>query len=318
MKKIYLSIALAATINVGINAQNKMIAPLSEDESAALLLPKKAISYTSPQQKGTNPSVASPAGCDSLGTLWSGGNSQNGNMFDLFNSSAVPVQIISFDQCFATLAADSFEVWYKSGTFVGSEATPGAWTLAGRVFVTPSATFPAVTPILVTLTVSIPAGGTYGFYLTNEIVGSNNAYTNGTNQGGPISTKNGLQALEGRGIAYPFGAAFGTAPASRKWNGVINYCSSLILGVNQLSVNMNTSVFPNPASSEVNVTIASNITLNNATVKMVDMSGRLISKTENVNNNNILLNTSDIKSGIYMLQVENNGSLIVNKKVSIQ
>ena len=62
MKKIYLSIALAATINVGINAQNKMIAPLSEDESAALLLPKKAISYTSPQQKGTNPSVASPAG----------------------------------------------------------------------------------------------------------------------------------------------------------------------------------------------------------------------------------------------------------------
>ncbi len=318
MKKIYLSIALAATITMGLNAQNKMIAPLSEDESAALLLPKKAVSLNSvQQQKGSNP-VVSPQACDTLASLWAGGNSHNGNMFDLVNTSSVTIQVIGFSQCFATLQADTFFIYYKSGTFVGSEATPGAWTLAGSAFVAPAATFPSTTNIPITLTVSIPSSGTYGFYLTNSIAGSNNAYTNGTNQGGVISQKNGLQVMEGKGNAYPFGATFGVAPASRKWNGIVNYCSALVLGINQLSVNLNTSVFPNPASSEVNVTIASNITLNNATVKMIDMSGRLVSQMQNVNNNSILVNTSDIKSGIYMLQVENNGSLIVNKKVSIQ
>ncbi len=65
--------------------------------------------------------LASPLGCDTLGTRWTGGNNHNGNMFDLANTSSVSIQITGFDQCFQTYGtADSVYILYKTGTFVGS------------------------------------------------------------------------------------------------------------------------------------------------------------------------------------------------------
>ena len=313
MKKIYLSIALAATISVGLNAQNKMIAPLSEDESAALLLPKKAITYTSPQLKGSNPFV-SPQGCDTLGTTLVGGNGQNGNMFDITNTSTVAIQITGFAQSFQTMNAQTYEIYWRNGTFVGNEAAIGNWTLAASVPVTPSATMMAV-PIMTLINVNMPAGSTFGWYCTStaDVV----FYTNGTNQGGVLKQKNGVQVKEGRGIVYPCAGSFGTAPASRMWNGVVSYCSPLVTGVQGIEINeTETMVYPNPSSNNVNVNISTSVGINNATANIYDMAGRLVYSQANINTNNFTVN-HNLNSGLYVIQVSNDSKVVLNKKISV-
>lgn len=318
MKKIYLSLAVAAISVLSLNAQNNK-QHLSEDVLAGMNMPTPVLDLSQfPNQKNTTPSILSPTACDTLGTTFGGTNSHNGNMFDLTNNSAAAIQIISFDQCFNNFGtADTVKIYSKTGTFAGFESTPGAWTFEGSTVMTPvgSTSVPIAVPI--TLTVSIPASGTVAFYITRT--GTNYvAYTNGSAQGSAYKTKNSLEFKEGKGNAYPFGASFGTAPGSRIWNGVINYCSPLITGVAALSADENLStVYPNPMTSEASVLIASSVNLNNATLKVYDMSGRVVYSMNNINSNGFKLN-HNLNSGLYIVQVENNNTVVLNKKISVQ
>ncbi len=314
MKKIYLSIALTITFVLGINAQNKINSSLSEDLLADLMHPQVPLNlnYVS-VQKNVTPKTLSPTGCDTLGTRWAGGNSHRGNMFDLVNSSTVAIQIVSFDQCFAALQTDSFEVYYKVGTFVGSETTPGAWTFLGRVYMAPTVTLTPI-PVPITINISIPAGSTYAFYLSNVVSGSN-AYTNGTTLGNVLKQKNGLQFLEGKGGGYPFSVTF----SPRIWNGIIHYCTPLIMGVSSLSLNeTQTTVYPNPMANEATIQISNVVKVNKAVLKIYDMAGRVVRSVADINENNITLNNLGLGKGLYVLQVENENSLILNQKISIQ
>jgi Secretion system C-terminal sorting domain len=317
MKKIYLTIAIALTAVASVVGQNTQ-ANLSEDVIAGMNQVNTALDYSKIQLEKAPVTInAKIAGCDTLGTRWAGGNSQNGNMFDLTNTSTVSIQITSFDQCFATIGvADSVYILYKSGTFVGSEATMSAWTLAGQFWMTPTASL-VPTAIPVPLTINIPAGGTYGFYITRT--GTNYvAYTNGNAQGTAMKTKSGLEFKEGRGIAFPFGSAFGTAPASRIWNGVIHFCSPLITGINGIEINESENVvYPNPSINNVNVNVSTSIGIDNATANVYDLSGRLVYSQANINNNNFTVN-HNLNSGLYVLQVVNAGTVVLNKKISVQ
>jgi hypothetical protein len=316
MKKIYLSFAFMATMVLGVNAQNNKTV-MSQDVQAGLNFPSKHINLSGVQtQKGPGSGMSITA-CDTLGTRWAGGNSQNGNMFDLVNTSSVAIQITGFDQCFATIGtADSVYILYKSGTFVGSEATASAWTLGGQVYMTPSMSLTPIN-IPVTLTVSIPAGGTYGFYITRT--GTNYvAYTNGTGFSTTLKAKNGLGFQEGKGVAFPFGSTFGGGTTSRIWNGIISYCTPLITGINNIEINEEeTNVYPNPSVSKVNVNITNAIGVENATANIYDMAGRLVYSQANINVNNFEVN-HNLTSGIYVMKVENKGVIVLNKKLSVQ
>lgn len=88
------------------------------------------------------------------------------------------------------------------------------------------------------------------------------------------------------------------------------YIDKVMTGIN-FGVNennqSNVSVYPNPANDIINI-----VNAQNSTLKVYDMFGKLITSTE-INNNNFVLNTSDLSAGNYMLQLTNGTSTTVQK-----
>ncbi|MBZ5589186.1 MAG: hypothetical protein LAO05_11545 [Acidobacteriia bacterium] len=80
-------------------------------------------------------------------------------------TASVPLTVTSFDVYFKGTLNRNVSVYYKAGTYVGSETTPGAWTLLGTVNVSPGGTGTATAVNLGG--VAIPAGQTYAFYFVD-------------------------------------------------------------------------------------------------------------------------------------------------------
>lgn len=160
-----------------------------------------------------------PAGAQaaSLTTTFAGGNGCFGNMFDV--TSTVPIEITSFDQNVWTTTPQTVDVYYKVGTYVGSETNAGAWTLLGSVQVTGVGdNLPTPVPIG---GLAIPKDTTYGIYIDlpeqgNNYTDGNNVYSNGT-----------VTVTTGAGLC----ATFGSVIASRTWNGTIYYEEEALVSV---------------------------------------------------------------------------------------
>ena len=160
---------------------------------------------------GIHPSEAQVT-TGSLTTMFASNNGQSGNMFDVTVLGTADVTITSFDiNC--DVGATNFEVYYKAGTYVGSETTPGAWTLAGSLAGVTCNGLDVPTPLAIGGIV-IPAGQTYGLYVT-DASGTGINYTNGAN----TFANADIQIDLGVGVAYPFGSTF----SPRSWNGTIYY-----------------------------------------------------------------------------------------------
>jgi hypothetical protein len=315
MKKIYLSIIFVCTFVLSINAQNTTDKVLSDDELGRLHLQPAPAYLSQVVQQQRKQAPVSIAGCDSLNTVFTGTNNQDGNMFDLTNSGSAAIQITSFDQCFFNMLTDTFEIYYRPGSHAGFENSSAGWILAGKTLISPPATGTPI-PIPITITVSIGAGQTYAFYLTNNATGSNNAYDNGLASGSVYKSKGGLDFKEGKGKAWPFSTTYpAMGSGSRIWNGRINFCTPT--GVQSLSVGNASSVFPNPMSERATVNIDNSIPLHNALLNVYDMTGRIVYTNNNINDHTFELR-HNLKNGLYIVQVENNNTIVLNQKVSVQ
>jgi uncharacterized delta-60 repeat protein len=73
----------------------------------------------------------------------------------------------------------------------------------------------------------------------------------------------------------------------------------------------NITISPNPANDLVNI----NNIPDGSTVTVIDMTGKLISTFKNTNNNSSI-STTNLVSGIYILKIENNGS-VAHKKLIV-
>jgi hypothetical protein len=159
--------------------------------------------------------AAPSAHAGSLTTTFASNNGLNGNMFDIDAVSAITIN--SFDINLAA-GTDPVAVYYKTGTYVGSETNSAVWTLLGTTTVTSTA---ANTPTHLPLGgIAIPAGGVDGLYITTTD-GGTMEYTNGTT-GGPGYSNADLTITQGAGNAYPFGTNF----APRIWNGTVYYTAA--------------------------------------------------------------------------------------------
>lgn len=177
--------------------------------SANLPVTKKPSSF-----KGIPPAIL---GCDMLSTAFAGGNGNAGNMFDITATTSIVIN--SFE---GNISGSGYmKIYYKAGTFAGSETTPSDWTLVDSTMVISAGTN-VPTFINIPMNIAIPAGQTYGFYFTGNGSGAMVAYTNGTTQGAVLASNAALQIFEGIGIAYPFGASY----TPRDWNGIVHYCDS--------------------------------------------------------------------------------------------
>jgi len=139
-----LFVSMGLILTVGAVAQAENLA-LSTEPGA----PVTTVMVEAVQAEGT----LSTGYVDSSG--WCGGP-----YIDL-TAAAVAVRIVSFEMYFKGTVNRDVEVFWKVGTYVGSETNPGAWTSLGTVNVTPGGTG-TLTPINLG-GVDIPPGETYGF-----------------------------------------------------------------------------------------------------------------------------------------------------------
>jgi subtilisin-like proprotein convertase family protein len=152
----------------------------------------------------------------SLETTFEGGNGHAGNMFDIVAIN--PLTIDSFDVNMDDGTTDDVEVYYKTGTWVGSETTPGDWTLIATATGITSAGDGVATPLNLNLGIEVPAGDRVAFYVT--LVNTTNInYTNGSTTGNLYASDDNLEFYEGAGKSYPFDYTFDP----RIFNGYIHY-----------------------------------------------------------------------------------------------
>jgi inhibitor of cysteine peptidase len=153
------------------------------------------------------------SGSGSIPTTFAGGYSQNGNMFDV-TAVGSTLKITRFDLHLPDAAGTSgipVNVYYKRGTYVGSEHNPGAWTWLNSYSVT-GAGQGNPTPMPID-DLTIPAGQVVGIYITRA--------------SGSIMSTIGANTYENTSIRVSAGAAltsdFGTVYTPRSWNGNIHY-----------------------------------------------------------------------------------------------
>jgi hypothetical protein len=151
-----------------------------------------------------------------LTTTFAAGNGQNGNMFNI--TALQTITITHFDGHLATGTQD-FTIYYRPGTFIGFETDSSTWTNLGTAVGVIGQGTGVPTPIPVMFSVTIPAGQTYGFYVTTH--SGTQAYTNGTTLDAVFVQDANIQVREGKGVAYPFGGNF----SPRVWNGNVYYTS---------------------------------------------------------------------------------------------
>ena len=158
--------------------------------------------------------------CDvTISTTFAGGSGEDGNMFNI-----TAVNTVTINQFEGNINGDGgIQIYYKSGTYQGSEDNPGAWIFIGEVNVT-SAGIGVPTPIPVTVDVTIPAGQTYAFYITGDGTGATLVYTDGTQEDSVYVYDANLEIKEGIGIKYPFFTTF----TPKVWNGIVHYTPPFI------------------------------------------------------------------------------------------
>ena len=174
-------------------------------------------SYVSPALFDTTQlfvsSATGVAEANSLTTTWAAGNGSAGNMFDI--TAYTQLTIDSFDINGSTTGI--MEVWYRPGSYVGFTSSNAGWTLAGSFSVVSAGTGnPTRLPVG---GIEIPAGETYGIYVT--YVSGSISYTNGTGANQTYSNAD-LMFLGGHGGSY-----FGLTFSPRVWNGNIYYTAGV-------------------------------------------------------------------------------------------
>ncbi|MES2798779.1 MAG: T9SS type A sorting domain-containing protein [Bacteroidota bacterium] len=149
---------------------------------------------------------------DTLQTLLGGTNGCGGGVMFNLQGNTGNVTITGFDIIPNVSGAQTVNVYTKSGTYLGSETTPGNWTLLGAYPIT------GTTDVLMYLNVAdfiIPSAAQTGVYLE-----FNNAYT--TIAAGTTYSNGDLTVTIGAGLC----ASFATINAGRAFNGRIYYEST--------------------------------------------------------------------------------------------
>lgn len=155
---------------------------------------------------------------NSLLTTTAAGNGQMGNMFDI--TALKNITLTAVDMHFGSAGVATVEVWYRPGSFVGFETSNTGWTQVLTTTVNANGNLGTLTPVPATFAIPIPAGQTYGIYVTSN-GGPNVRYTNGTTLGNVYAQNTDLQFKEGKGGAY-----FNVTFTPRIFNGVLHYSGS--------------------------------------------------------------------------------------------
>ncbi|MFC4261374.1 T9SS type A sorting domain-containing protein [Ferruginibacter yonginensis] len=176
-------------------------------------------------------------------------NSNKGVMFSITANSS-PVTITGFDFNCIGFSAGEFEIYYKTGDYVGFTTNAAAWTLApGCPFSVTALGTNNVTPLPIELSVTIPANGMVSFYVTNNDGGipAGIRYTNIAAPSVAVADAN-ITLSSGIGKSYPFGADYNY----RLVNCIVHYYTGNLNQAQTLSTVNTNKVFVNQSNNATN------------------------------------------------------------------
>lgn len=171
---------------------------------------------------------------DSINTL-TPNNGQAGAYFDC--KPLVDMKVTGFNFVPRSTATFTVSIYFKQGTFVGSETNSGAWTLLGTSS-SFSATANVVTNIPVSISQQLTANQTYAFYVIAS--GGTLGYTNGTTLGGLVASNSDIEVYQGKGSGGLFSSSLFTV---RTFSGTLRYEKGSMCVSPRVSVPLNTVDF---------------------------------------------------------------------------
>ena len=158
-------------------------------------------------------------GAHYLSTTMAGGVSTfNGNMFDLEVYEDITISAFDVNVGTAAGVVTGIDIWYRNGSYVGSENNPDGWIFAGTDTKAVSAGPGAYTTVAIG-DIDLSAGSTYGFYVRSG-GGDNIHYTVGSAE----YANSDLKIICGIGLGGV--NPFGTVASGRTWNGRLRYRST--------------------------------------------------------------------------------------------
>ncbi|MBI1286783.1 MAG: T9SS type A sorting domain-containing protein [Flavobacteriales bacterium] len=284
-----------------------------------------------------------------LGTMFTGGNNQNGAMFDVAATNALVINGFSVYPMALSSTAD-VQIFYKTGTFVGSETNSGAWTNVGSasgLVEEQDSYVPLTSPL------ALAPGQTMAFYITRTDGGYLN-YTNTTAVGDVVNSDANLTVRSGTGMIYPFDGVY---PA-RMLNTIVHYevenpaglnyawspggevSGSIVVTPNadatytvtvddgsceatgDVSVTMalgiehehaaTVNVYPNPANEFVNLRAETPVNMQN--ILLMDASGKVVFQhAPNGAFTNLTIPVGQLARGLYILKMNVDGQISTRK-----
>ncbi len=142
--------------------------------------------------------AAGTAAADTLSTNAINNNGNAGIMFDVTAANDLTITGLSS----YVAVAGTFNVYGKSGSYVGFDTSSAGWTLLGTTVVGGTGMQSVIGP----LSVPIPAGQTYAFHVVG-VSGAQVNYETRNTEGSLVVSDANLSIFEGRGKAAPFSAA---------------------------------------------------------------------------------------------------------------
>jgi len=254
------------------------------------------------------PTVASAQQCGATDDLHSGFfglSGQDGIFFDI--QATTPVTIECFEGYFTTggMNITKMYIWYRMGSRVGVETDPTQWILIDSILsfnVGPTQATLLLLPINVD--VSIPAGGTAGFYITNgDGPGQNNTgirYDPGGQSGGVTASDVNISIMDGAGSYERWVIFSGT----RQFAGRVNY-TSLSNGIVGTLGAERSFLFPNPANNTLNVDLGNSG--RSVGWSIIDAIGRTIDSQQVLANGITKIDVSGLEAGSYRLLLNDYG-----------
>lgn len=298
MKKNYfrlmtLSLGLAVSFTVFAQTDAELSTKtFTADERATIL--KEA--NPGDNVSGGNQEILAATCTNVLSTPVLGGNSFNGTMFDVTAANDLTVETFSVTVDITTNIA----IYARTGSYVGNESSSAGWTFLDSAIVVGAGTG-TVVEVPVDVNYAMLSGSTHAFYVTATDANASFDYTNGTTVGTLLASDANISVFEGNGGEWPFSVTF----SPRVFNGDIIYC--LPTGVNDVLTQNNISIYPNPASDELNISLPS---LNgvSADVSIYNVIGEVVFIEQIIANGSTnKFDISNLNSGVYFVKVVADG-----------
>ncbi len=99
----------------------------------------------------------------------------------------------------------------------------------------------------------------------------------------------------------------------------IRFSISYLTSVDEKALNSSFSIFPNPAEENTTVKFDGSLLKGNSQVRIYNLLGEeVLTQTLRAGQESILVSTSELSSGIYFVNLVNNGKMLASKKLTVK